>query len=281
MSNELITMSTQSALDLSRIHNAALLKESQSLDALVSQLRSGAVSLMQSAEQVRREQAIILDRIQSTKLYEKDGFKSLAEYGETIGLGKSTTYALARVGKVYNNKKAPKQLTEMSPSNLDALSSALKANAAQVFKDAEKGNLDGMTQDTLRDYAKTIAPASKPKVVKTYVANASGKGSIAIPGGTSVNGDYTRDEWEAYLSSNGDEVCKLPDNKDGGKRYLCIGFDDTLTLVTLMEYKPKANGPVKATNGAPSANFITEKLKAAGKSDDEIASMLAMLGMDN
>lgn len=277
MSNELLTMSKQSALDLSRIHNAALLKESQSLDALVSQLRSGAVSLMESAEQVRREQAIILDRIQSTKLYEKDGFKSLAEYGETIGLGKSTTYALARVGKVYNDKKAPAQLKAMSPSNLDALSSALRANPDQVFKDAEKGSLDGMSQDNLREYVKTIATPVKAKVVKTYQAfTADGE---PVPGdGTSANADYTMDEWKAWYSNV--EFHKIPNDKDGNTRF-CMIDDHYVDVVTLKEYKPKANDPVKTITGAPSANFITAKLKAAGKSDEEIAAMLTMLGMDN
>ena len=273
MSNELLTMSTQSALDLSRIHNAALLQESQALDNLVSQLRNKASSLITDAESIRREQSIILDRIQSTELYKKDGFKSLAEYGETIGLGKSTTYALSRVGHIYNDKKAPQSIKALSPSNLDTLTAAIKSNAEQVYKDAELGAFDGASQSTLKDYAKTIKPTNKSKIVKTYKAREyrCGESMYTECNGTgeSANGDYTMDEWKSFYSSTADFI------KVGSLSYLVLESEYSFFLVKFFEYNPKANGKPKTID--PRAEFISKSMEA-GTALEMVDSVISMMG---
>lgn len=271
MSNELLTMSTQSALDLSRIHNAALLQESQALDNLVSQLRNKASTLIIDAESIRREQAIILDRIQSTELYKKDGFKSLAEYGDTIGLGKSTTYALSRVGHIYNDKKAPDAIKALSPSNLDTLTAAIKSNSEQVYKDAELGALDGMSQSALKDYAKAIKPTSKSTLVKTYQAFKSDRGQVHGDG-TSANCDYTIDEWEAWYSTA--EFYKIPKDKNGNIRF-CLIDESIVDVITLKEYKPNKNGKVKSID--PRAEFISKSM-TAGTPLEMVDSIISMMG---
>lgn len=277
MSNELLTMSTQSALDLSRIHNAALLKETQSLDNLVSQLRNKASSLIIDAESIRREQAIILDRIQSTKLYEKDGFKSLAEYGDTIGIGKSTTYALSRVGHVYNDKKAPDAIKALSPSNLDTLTAAIKTNQKQVYKDAELGAFDGASQSTLKDYAKTIKPA-KTVVVKTYqafiLANPGywEETPVTMDDESHPTSDYIESEWCDYLTSNGSAIYKV--QIKGRKIWLVIEQDGEYQMVELREYNPKSNGVPKTIN--PRDEFIA-KSRDAGTPLETVDSIISMM----
>lgn len=263
--NELLNMNAINALDLSAIKNAALIKESESLAALQSKIKSGAAKLAGTVDAVQREQAVILYRIQSTRLYEKDGFKSLKEYAETIGLGKSAAHALANAGKVYSDKEAPENLKKMPAFNLAAINSAINSNKEQVYKDAEAGALDGMSQTQLQDYAAATKQGGKAKVVKTY---------IGVNANTSP---LTLDEIASMLGEHGAEVVKIPD-KDGYKRYVRIVSDEGHAVASVhifTEYKPNSNGKIKTTSGK--AEFLA-RAHAEGMSDEQIATVCRVMG---
>ena len=264
--NEL-TIKTPAALDLSRIKNVALLKESTQLSKLQEEAISGAMSTIANIEAIRRKQAVILDRIQRAKLYEKDGFKSLAEYAEGIGLEKSNAHALAAAGKVYNDKDAPEKLKALSPSKLAAISATLKADKEQVYSDAIAGKLDDMTQKQLKDYASAVKnskTSGKTEVVKTYTATDHTGTQFTPEDDNSPNGDYTIGELEKAFSDMG-ELVKLPKGKvspDSDKatlmRYLSI-VDGVPTIYTLHEFTaPRVN---ITTTGDPRDNFIKNALK--------------------
>lgn len=277
---DLMNMNTINALDLSAIKNAALVKESESLAALQSKILSGAAKLAGSIETIRREQAVILNRIQTTKLYEKDGFKSLAEYAETIGLNKSNAHALAAAGKVYADKNAPKALTDLTPSKLAALTSTIKANKEKVYRDAESGTFDGMTQAQLKDYAATTS-STKAKVVKTYTAwyvvAENTKPIQEMPAGyDGTRADATMDEWRHYTELYKMEYIPITNDKNGNKR--AVAYDPSngnARVYTFTEYKPTSNGKTKTTTGK--AEFL-ERAKAEGMSPEQIATVCKVMG---
>lgn len=274
--NDLLNMNAISALDLSAIKNAALVKESESLAALQSKIMTGAAKLAGNIEAIRREQAVILHRIQTTKLYEKDGFKSLAEYAETIGLNKSNAHQLAATGNIYSDNNAPEQLTSLSPSKLAALIAAINTNKEQVYKDAAAGALDGMTQAQLKDYA-AATKTTKAKVVKTYTAWYTAINGERVQEHFESDGrtDGTIDEWKKEAESAKYEVVTIPADKDGNKRLLGIDDDGSSIVFTLIEYKPNSNGKVKATSGK--AEFLA-RAAAEGMSEEQIATVCRVMG---
>lgn len=262
--NDLINIDAINTLDLTSIKDASLIKESESLAALQSKIMSGAAKLAGNIETIRREQAAILYRIQATKLYERDNFKSLADYAETIGLNKSNAHALAAAGKVYADKNAPEQLTSLTPSKLATLTSTINANKEQVYKDAAAGALDGMTQSQLKDYA-AATKSNKAKIVKTYI------------GVNAKTSPMTLDEIVSMLGEHGTEVVKIPD-KDGFKRYVRIASDGEHAVASVhifTEYKPNSNGESKVTKGK--SEFLA-RAAAEGMSDEQIKQVCRVMG---
>lgn len=51
-----------------------------------------------------RDACILMHRLSDGKKYEADGFKSIAEFAETIGIEKSTAHKMADAGMVYDSK---------------------------------------------------------------------------------------------------------------------------------------------------------------------------------
>lgn len=51
-----------------------------------------------------RDACILMHRLADGKKYEADGFKSVAEFAETIGIEKSTAHKMADAGMVYDSK---------------------------------------------------------------------------------------------------------------------------------------------------------------------------------
>lgn len=51
-----------------------------------------------------RDACILMHRLADGKKYEEDGFKSIADFAETIGIEKSTAHKMADAGLVYDSK---------------------------------------------------------------------------------------------------------------------------------------------------------------------------------
>ena len=128
------------------------------------------LKLAASAEESKRGICIELARIESGKLFEADGFKSLAEYGETIGLDKSLTHKLENAGRLYlSDKPATKALAESldwSKASMLASEDADKVEAA-----AAAGELKSdMSANDVRAWkaAQTVKKGGKEKVIPTF-----------------------------------------------------------------------------------------------------------------
>lgn len=128
------------------------------------------LKLAASAEESKRGICIELARIESGKMYESDGYKSLAEYGETIGLDKSLTHKLENAGRLYlSDKPATKALAD----KLDWSKAAMLASedADKVEAAAAAGDLKAdMSANDVRAWKanQTVKKGGKEKVVPTF-----------------------------------------------------------------------------------------------------------------
>ena len=267
-----LTITYSTALDLSNIKNPALLTESKALADITNRFNGLVETTAATVESLRREQAPILYRIKATKLYEKDGFKSMSDYCKAIGLSDSSISGLTTAGKVYSDKKAPDALKALSPSKLAQMGALLndKDMSAAVYEDAKNGVLDGKTLAQVKDYVNDVKGRCgkvKAKVVKTYTATANGESVNASPA--------TIDEWESTIKGIWTNVIKAPD-LDGHK--VLIGYSAFESSVYfLSEYTaPKAQ---PKQNTMELLKIVTRKVRRGEELTDKERELAVSVGL--
>lgn len=109
-----------------------------------------------------------LAKVEESKSYKEDGFKSAAEFAESYcGLKHSQAYNFVRWGEAISKPDCPQAIKDMGPSNYAEVK-ALGYEAVQKAVQDNEISAD-MTQDQLKAYAKAHKPnADKPKVLKCY-----------------------------------------------------------------------------------------------------------------
>lgn len=152
------------------------------------------------ADAKNREIAKILGDVAEKKAYEKDGFKSVADYASKVfGIATQNAYALARAGKVYNDKNAHPELQAMSPSKIAELNSL---DTKKVKEALDSGTITHeTTQKALREFAETAkndTTTEKPVVLDTFTAR------LCLPLIDEKTADTcqsarTIDEWDDYF----------------------------------------------------------------------------------
>lgn len=287
--NEIRTLAPQGAiefLNLTAIKDEELYAEAKKLDELQTKLLSHVGLAIHSGNEIRKEQAAIIANIANGKLYAKDGFKSIEDFGESIGLGRSTAYQLASAGKIYNDESAPEQLKALSPANLSTLAASIRADKDRIYADAKAGVFDNLNQAELKQKAakyREDRQSAKPRVETTYIAYylQNGHKVELVTEEPSPNGDYTLKEWESAFKSNGGELIKLPNAKvspDAKKatvhRYLLVEGNDFWVL-KLLAYEPRKNGEVQTSN--PREHYI-EMARAQGATVEEVNRTCSVMG---
>lgn len=152
------------------------------------------------ADTKNREIAKILGDIAEKKAYEKDGFKSVADYASNVfGIATQNAYALARAGKVYNDKDAHPELKAMSPSKIAELNSI----DSKIIKEAlDSGKITHeTTQKALREFAETAKNKSaqeNPVVLDIFTARPC-QTIIDEKTADTCQAARTIDEWDEYF----------------------------------------------------------------------------------
>lgn len=171
------------------------------------------------AEVKNREFASILSTVKNEKSYEKDGYKSVADYASSVfGISRSNAYALASAGDVYNDAKAPAEVKALSPSKLVEL---VNVPADKLAEDIKAGTItQSTTQKDLREYAKTATanaeetPVVLPKFEARLVAQAVPDMLGKLMDGTKIMEDWkeviTQYMVDTYTPRRAVEVVKLP-----------------------------------------------------------------------
>lgn len=152
------------------------------------------------AEAKNREIAKILADVADKKAFEKDGFKSVADYASSVfGIARQNAYALANAGKVYNDKNAHPELQSMSPSKLAELAAV---DSKAVNAALEKGEIThDTTQKALREFAdkaKADKEGEKPVVLETFTARLC-RPIVDEETADTLSMGKTLDDWDDYF----------------------------------------------------------------------------------
>ena len=122
----------------------------------------------QNIEKSNNEACKILARVEKEKLYKDDGFKSLAEYAEQIGLEKSTAHKMENAGRlmISENEKVREFAAKADYSKLAML-------ASEDEKAVEKAIEDGVinektTQRDVKKWKDGQKTSTKAKVLPRY-----------------------------------------------------------------------------------------------------------------
>lgn len=136
---------------------------------------SAATAYNKTATETRKVIAKALAIVESGKLYKEDGYKSLAEYADKIGLDKSLAHKLENAGRLLNSKdETVKAFADKA--DYSKLSIMASAGESEVKKAIESGELKAdSTQAEVKEWkaAHNASKAeSKAKVIPDYKVTA-------------------------------------------------------------------------------------------------------------
>ncbi len=272
--NELITTTNMSIADR-KFKDERLTKATQRIAAIYS-------DAVKYAETKNREVSMILADIKVKKAYEKDGYKSVADYASDVfGINRQNAYALATAGEVYNDPNAHAELKKMTPSKVAEVA---KLDKPELDKALNEGKISAAT--TQKDLREFVSSQRKPKDDKPEVLdeyNVTISGPVPPTLSESIKDLHIIPEWDeiftAALKAGGPqrevEIIKLPKVAPIGmtlakptiqrKLYTC----DTYSIVVEF-HKPKINqiakkGKAKTLNAKNVAEILEFMLANGGQ----------------
>ena len=204
----------------------------------IAELAKGAALNQATAErEITLKLGAVLHRVESGKLYKADGFKSLAEYAERIGLNKAKAHSLAVFGGLQASD-APESIKALPYAKSDALASMLrdKDTRKAVYDNADA--LGGMTQAQIRDWVKSNRPASD-KPAPVYAALHKG---VYIKGEDKKPVYKTLEDWH---KTHGGEAVRITKDTLGRVRFVYIKDNGACDLYTYTEPEKPEKKPAK------------------------------------
>lgn len=222
----------------------------------------GLSKAFQNIENNRKDACLIMWRLENGKKYEKDGFKSLFEFAETIGIDKSTAHKMADAGRVYDSKvPAIAQFADKAGYTVAAnVASMLKDNAsAKKLEEAinNKSLNENMTVEKVKAWKADATAQSKPeKVLSKFEVDVK-----------KANGDTVHyDSVELENVTEIDGLQKVGMVKRGDNANPCAVYIDSVTLETVVVQYAKVKKVVKP---------VTKSIKKMTK--EELLAALAAL----
>ncbi len=116
----------------------------------------------------RREACVEFARIERDKLYKSDGFKSLAEYAERIGIDKSLAHKLENAGRlmISDNITVKQFASNADYSKLSMLASVKEDELATAIKGGEIS--PESTQAEVTEWKRKARDSKTVKILKRY-----------------------------------------------------------------------------------------------------------------
>lgn len=118
-----------------------------------------------------RDACILMHRLADGKKYEADGFKSVAEFAETIGIEKSTAHKMADAGMVYDSK------VPVIAQFADKAGYTKAAKVASIVKDGKDEELSKAIENGEISADDSVTEIASWKATKT----AQAKGDKVLP----------------------------------------------------------------------------------------------------
>ena len=134
----------------------------------------GLAKAYTNIEKNKKDACLILWRLEDGKKYEKDGFKSLADFAESIGIDKSSAHRMADAGRVYDSKiPAIAQFADEAGYTAASKVASMVKNEGQekaLASAIESGELSSnMTVDSIGNWkADKIAEITPEKILPKY-----------------------------------------------------------------------------------------------------------------
>ena len=224
----------------------------------------GLADCFNSANKAYKDACIILAKVEANQSWKEDGFKSLAEYGECIGLNKSVTHKMENAGRLIlsDNPVIRDFATKADYSKLSLLQSEDEDDVAEAI---EKGELTPETTAAKVKEWKAARPVKegKEKVVPTFhivgaALTINGKKDIDVTLGIASPADWAREYDNTALVSTVKDA-------NGTTHYMALTADGSMFNYTAERVKAEK----KAKKAAPVA-FDLSKLP-----DEIVAKMIA------
>lgn len=198
----------------------------------------GLSKAFQNIDKNRKDACLIMWRLEDGKKYEKDGFKSLFEFAETIGIDKSTAHKMADAGRVYDSKVP--EIAQFA----DKAGYTVAANVASMLKDEgqakkleesikDKSLNENMTVDKVKAWKADATAQSKAEKVlpKFEVWGVYGNGnqfhydSIELENVEEISNDFVKagtvdlsetsnpEKWTLYINKFSLEMLRVHTEK--------------------------------------------------------------------
>lgn len=241
-----LILSTSSAPSKFSFKDAKLNDLSAKISTQIANMNALVADARERAERINSALAPLFGEVMTSKCYEKDGFKSVADYAEaTFNIGRSMAYLLARVGRDYYNddndytKAAREALTV---SRLDAMGAVDRVALAKAIEDGE------ITPETSLDDCRAFGASHrkagkepKAKVVHTFDLHAMPANGGELLASNVVKDDFLSALVEAFGASSehcGIAFVTLPVNADSAAKHGVFYTSDG--ACRMFEYRPHA-----------------------------------------
>lgn len=213
-----------------------------------------------------RDACILMHRLADGKKYEADGFKSIAEFAETIGIEKSTAHKMADAGMVYDSKiPAIAQFADKAGyTKASKVASIVKdGKAEELSKAIEDGEIsaDDSVSDISSWKATKAAQAKGDKVLSKFEVD------VKKANGDTVHYDAIELENVAEI----DGLQKVGMVKRGDNSSPCAVYINSVTLETVVVQYTKVKKETKAN--APKAKAAKDLTK------EDLIALAESMGM--
>lgn len=241
------------------MENAIIIRaEGQFKSKSLNTATAGLAKAFSNIENGRKDACAILAKVEKNKSYSEDGFKSLAEYAEQIGLNKSLAHKMENAGRllISENETVKAFAKDADFSKLAILSSA---GEDAVQKAIEDGTLTtDCTQEEVKAIKAEMNKANKDKVLPKFKVV-----------GESSRGVFNYDEIEIEMIpelepcvkvGSFDQIVQLADGKELAEKWTVYANVYTGELIRIKAEKVKAEKKVKVKSVK---NMTREELLAA------------------
>lgn len=143
--------------------------KSKALNTATNEIYKVAENVYTTAFEGNKQICIILARIEKTKAYKEDNFKSLADYCGAIGFDKSKVHKMENAGRLYDseNETVKEFASSMGYGNLAILASAKEEDVVKAIEDGEIST--DSTQNEISSWKSTYnAKTDKDKVLPKF-----------------------------------------------------------------------------------------------------------------
>lgn len=151
------------------MENAIIIRsENQFKSKALNTATAGLAKAFKNIESGRKDACAILAKIERNKSYKEDGFKSLAEYAETIGINKSLAHKMENAGRMLISEDETIK-TFANNTDFSKLAILSSANEKDVKKAIENGSLTSeSTQAEVKEIKANMKAEGKDKVLSKY-----------------------------------------------------------------------------------------------------------------